>query len=58
MMRGKQHRHAFLTAELPDQRQELADTRRVNAQGGLVQNDHFGFTQQHIGQAQALLHAP
>ena len=53
---GDHHRHAKPAGQVPDQLPHLLDARRVQAVGGLVQNQQLGIAQQGRGNAQPLLH--
>ena len=53
---GHHHRHAEPARQFTDQLPHLLDACRVQAIGGLVQNQQFGIAQQSCRQAQPLLH--
>ena len=54
---GDEHRHPRLD-ELVEERPELAPRDRVDAVGGLVEEQHPGLVEERGGQRQLLVHAP
>ena len=56
-MGGNQNRAPVLNRQFPDQRQQLPHSLRINAQGRLIHDNHFGILDQHICNPKPLTHA-